>query len=280
MTTPPALIAAVRHLLYPLVRLLVGRGMTFPMLADLLKGLYVEVADREFRLDARPMTDSRASLLTGVHRKDVRRLRDAPRGQGEAPPESVALGAQLVAAWTSRRPFSDAKGRPRPLPRLASQGVEPSFEGLVASVSKDIRPRSVLDEWIRLGVVEIDRKDRVVLRAAAFVPSHGFDEKAFYLGHNVHDHLAAATHNVLGEGSPFLERCVHYDALDSASVEKLERLVSDTGMAALQAVNKKAMALEAADRGRQAPKQRITFGVYFFSSPKEASGSNTKKRKS
>jgi hypothetical protein len=266
MTTPPALVAAVRHLLAPLVRVLVARGMTFPMLADLLKQIYVDVADREFRLEPRPPTDSRVSLLTGVHRKDVRRLRGAAAAPDRMP-DSVALGAQLVAAWTSRRPFLDGKGRPKALPRLASRGGGASFEALVASVSKDIRPRSVLDEWIRLGVVEIDPNDRVVLRASAFVPARGFEEKAFYLGHNVHDHLAAAARNVLDAGPPFLERCVHYDALDPASVEKLAALAEESGMKALQAVNRKAMALEQAARKDASARQRITFGVYFFSAP-------------
>jgi len=273
MTTPPALIAALRHLLYPLVRLLVARGTTFPMLAELLKEIYVDVATKEFRIEGRGRedgpSDSRVSLLTGVHRKDVRRLRGASPGEAERMPASVALGAQLVAAWTERRPFRDARGRPRPLPRLASHGGAASFEGLVASVSKDIRARPVLDEWLRLGVVELDAADRVVLRAGAFVPARGFEEKAFYLGHNVHDHLAAAAHNVLGEGPPLLERVVHYDALSPASAEALAALAEKEGMSALQAVNKKAMALEAADRGSAKPRQRISFGVYFFRAPKE-----------
>jgi len=274
MTTPPALIAALRHLLYPLVRLLVARGTTFPMLAELLKEVYVDVAVKEFhlegRLEADGPSDSRVSLLTGVHRKDVRRLRGASPGEAERMPESVALGAQLVAAWTERRQFRDAKGRPRPLPRLASQGGGASFEGLVASVSKDIRARPVLDEWIRLGVVELDPQDRVVLRSSAFVPARGFDEKAFYLGHNLHDHLAAAAHNLLGEGEPFLERVVHYDALSPDSAKALAELAEKTGMQALQSVNKKSMALEAADRASSEPRQRISFGVYFYRAPIKA----------
>src|SRR5579859_7596764 len=161
MTPTPALVAALRHLLRPLVRLLVARGVTYTMLADILKQTYVDVADREFRLDSRPATDSRVSLLSGVHRKDVRRLRESAPAADAAMPDSVALGAQLVAAWTTRREFLDAKGRPRPLPRLASAGAR-SFEALVESVSKDIRARSILDEWLRLGVVEFDREDRVV----------------------------------------------------------------------------------------------------------------------
>ena len=264
MTLPPSLMAALRHLLRPLVRLLVARGITYPMLLDLLKQAYVDVAQRDFPLEGRAPTDSRISLLTGVHRKDVRRLRSAPSARAETMPDSVALGAQLVAAWTGRREFRNANGQPRRLARLASQGGERSFESLVAAISKDIRARSVLDELLRLGVVELDGEDRVMLKSSAFVPSRGFDEKAFYLGHNVHDHLAAATHNLLGEGAPFLERSVHYDALDAQSVARLSVLAEETGMKALQAVNRKAMDYEARAAKDAAAGQRITFGIYFF----------------
>ena len=266
VSAPASLVRALRHLLRPLVRLLVARGVTYTMLSDLLKEIYVEVAERDFALEGKRPTDSRVSLLTGVHRKDVRRLRGGAPAATDAVPETVALGAQLVAAWTTRREFLDAKGRPRALSRLASQGGGRSFESLVESVSKDIRPRSVLDEWLRLGVAELDARDRVVLRTAAFVPRRGFDEMAFYLGHNVHDHLAAAAHNVLAEGRPFLERSVHYDALGGRSIEELAELAARTGMEALTQVNRKAIACEARDRG-EASKQRMTFGVYFYAEP-------------
>jgi hypothetical protein len=267
MSAPASLVRALRHLLRPLVRLLVARGVTYTMLCDLLKSVYVEVAERDFGLDGKRPTDSRVSLLSGVHRKDVRRLRDAATADDDAVPESVALGAQLVSAWTTRREFLDSKGKPRPLPRLASQGGGRSFESLVAGVSKDIRPRSVLDEWLRLGIASLDAKDRVVLRTAAFVPRSGFDELAFYLGHNVHDHVAAAAHNLLAEGEPFLERSVHYDALGARSVEELAALAGRAGMDALNQVNRKALACEARDGKEPGPRRRMTFGVYFFATP-------------
>jgi len=267
MTTSPSLAGALRHVLRPLVRLLIARGITFPMLAEMLKQTYTEVAYSDFRLDGREPTDSRVSLLSGVHRKDVRRLRAAPHAAPEAMPESVALGAQLVAAWSSQKKFLDSRGQPRPLPRLASQGGERSFEALVAGVSTDIRPRSVLDEWLRLGVAELDEQDRVVLRKSAFVPSRGFEEKAFYFGHNVHDHVAAAAHNLLTEAAPYLERSVHYDALDPSSVAELAAGAEAIGMKALQAINRKAMDCEARDAKKPGAKQRMTFGIYFFSAP-------------
>lgn len=267
MTPPSALIAALRRLLRPLVRLLTAQGVTYPMLAELLKGVYVEVAAREFGLGGEAPTDSRVSLLTGVHRKDVKRLRAAAAAPGEAMPEMVALGAQLAAAWTTRRDLRDRRGRPRPLPRLASQGGERSFEGLVAGISKDIRARSLLDEWLRLGVASLDARDRVVLKSAAFVPSRGFDEKAFYFGHNLHDHIAAAAHNMQGAAPAFLERSAHYEGLQAASVTKIKQLAEAAGMDALQSVYREAKECEARDRKADQPKQRLTFGIYFYSEP-------------
>jgi len=267
MTPPSSLLSALRHVLRPLVRLLTARGVGFPMLADVLKQIYVDVAVQHFGLGGEPPTDSRVTLLTGVHRKDVKRLREAGTSQAQPMPETVALGAQLAAAWTTRKELRDRRGRPRPLARFASQGGSRSFEGLVASISKDIRARSLLDEWLRLGVVEIDDQNRVRLRAAAFVPTRGFEEKAFYFGHNLHDHAAAAAHNLQGEGQPFLERSVHFKGLDAASVAKLAALAEQHGMEAVQSVYRSAKECEARDRKSAAAKQRITFGIYFYAEP-------------
>ncbi len=269
-TPSPAFVRALRQALRPLVRLMLARGVTFPYLAELLKALLVEVADKEFRIGAKPPTDSRVSLVTGVHRKDVSRLRQALESSAETVPSVVSLGAQLVAVWLGSPRYLDDNGRPRALPRFASEGGELSFEGLVASVNSDIRSRVVLDEWLRLGVVRFDDERRVCLNAEAFVPSAGFDEKAFYLGHNLHDHAAAAAHNLLGGQPAFLERSVHYDALSPGSIAMLARQSEEFGMKALLALNKSALAVEQKDAGDTTPRQRMTFGIYFYAEPSDA----------
>lgn len=272
MTSPtpsPPLVTALRRVLYPLVRLMLARGVTYTYLADLLKGIFVEVAEREFRIEGKAQTDSRISLLTGVHRKDVRRLRDLHESSAERIPPAVSLGAQLVAAWTGLPQYQNPSGGPRALPRLARSGGDASFEGLVASVSKDIRSRAVLDEWLRLGVVRLDENDEVVLETDAFIPQRGFEEKAFYFAHNLHDHAAAAAHNLLGEGPPWLERSVHYDALSAASVGKLREVATRSGMGVLLDLNRRAIALEKKDMAVGGPRQRFTCGIYFFSEPSQ-----------
>jgi len=263
-----ALVNALRHLLQPLVRVLLRHQITFPYLSALLKGVYVEVGETELADESGPASASRLSLLTGIHRKDIRRLREEP-SEGFAPPRAVSLGARLVARWTAAPEFLDSEGRPRALARTTEDPKRgPCFDDLVASVSTDIRPRAVLDEWLRLGIVDLDAEDRVRLASDAFVPSKGFDEKAHYFGRNLHDHVAAAGHNLSGEGAPLLERSVYYDGLTEESVAEIAALSEKLGMEALQAVNARALKLQRQD-AKRGGSLRMNFGTYFFREKKE-----------
>jgi hypothetical protein len=266
-TPSPALVRALRLVLRPLVKLMLAHGITYPYVCELLKALFVDIADKDFRIDQTPPTDSRVSLVSGVHRKEVSRLRQAMAEHLDTAPTVVSLGAQLVAVWLSSPQFLDDNARPKALARFASEGGEASFEALVAGVNSDIRPRVVLDEWLRLGVVRFDEQKQVCLNVEAFVPTEGFDEKAFFFGHHLHDHAAAAASNLTGSSKPFMERGVHYNALSAESIALLAQQSEQAGMAALLALNKSAMKLEQDDANKSGPYQRMTFGVYFYTEP-------------
>lgn len=264
-TPSPALISALVHMLRPLVKLLLNRGITYPYLTNLLKSLYLDVATREFQLADKPQTDSRLSLLTGLHRKDIKRLANSLESADNMP-TVVSLGATLIARWSADPDYLDESGQPRTLPRFAAEG-KVSFESLVTGVNKDIRPRSVLDEWLRQGVVQMDENNHVRLSIAAFIPPQGADEMSFYFGQNIHDHLSATVHNLTQNSAPFLERSVYYDNLTPESVTKLSELSRTLGMKTLQTVNRQALALEREDQDKSGANHRINFGIYFFSEP-------------
>lgn len=267
---PPSLVKALRHVLRPIVRIMLAKGIGYGYLSDLLKEIFVDVAEKDFALENKAQTDSRISVLTGVHRKDVRRLRAQIYEPNAAPP-GVSLGMRVVSAWGTP-PYVDEAGLPAPLPRLPSKGGELSFDGMVASVSKDIRARALLDEWLRLGVVRLDDEDRVILDSSAFIPSSSFDDKAFYFGHNLHDHAAAAVSNLMGEHSPFVERSVHHGTLSAETVAALGKEAERGGMRLLHALNRKAVdAKENPPTPTETP-QRFTFGVYFYAAPDDEEG--------
>ncbi len=260
---PAPLVAALRRVLRPLIRLLLSYGIRFQTFCDLAKSIYIQIAEEEFKLDNKAQTDSRISLLTGVHRRDVKRLRSESLAVSSLPLQA-SLSAQLLAIWSGRDEYLDAQGAPLPLPRLASKGGEHSFEALVQSVSKDFRARVVLDEWLRQGIATLDEQDNVHLAADAFASPQGIEEKSFYFGQNIHDHLAATVHNLSGATPPFLERCVYYNDLTADSVKEYERIARSAGMRAIHTVNRHAIELQKRDAGKSDAVYRTNFGIYNF----------------
>ena len=262
-TTPSApqaasLHAPVARLLRPLVRLFVARGITFPALTNLLRELYVNVAEYDFALAGKEQTDSRVSLLTGIHRKEVRRLRGAGAPVSQVP-AIVSRTSRIVARWVAAPEFTDAEGRPLPLPRQSEAG--PSFESLVSGVTRDVRPRAVLDEWLDRGLAALDAENRVVLREAAYLPKGGGEPQLYYFGRNLHDHVAAAVENIMGDRPRFLERAVHYDGLSPALAERLEKRAREIAMDALRQANAEAHEACASDPGGD---HRWNFGMYVY----------------
>jgi hypothetical protein len=259
-TAAAQLQAPLARLLRPLVRLCIHSGMTFPALAQLLRELFVNVAEHDFALEGKEQTDSRVSLLTGIHRKEVARLRGAGAPVNEAP-ATLSRTSAIIARWLAAPEFTDAKGDPLPLPRTAS-GDAPSFESLVASITKDVRPRAVLDEWLDRKLVTINDDDEIALVDTAFVPRGDDDRKWHYLGRNLHDHVAAAAANVSGPAPRFLERAVHYDGLSPRLAKRLEARSRELAMEALKIANREANRAVAKDKGGGA---RWNFGIYIYS---------------
>ena len=73
------LVAAVLRLLRPLARILLRNGVSFSTFSDLAKWTYVDVAAREFGIEGRKQSTSRVSVITGLSRREVMRVRNLPR---------------------------------------------------------------------------------------------------------------------------------------------------------------------------------------------------------
>ncbi len=267
ISTKQKLIAiAVKRVLRPIVKLMLANQLTYTFAIDLLKTLFVEVAEKDFALKSKAQTDSRISLISGVHRKDVRRLREYLPDVEEVVPQNVSLGSQIIAVWTTDAKYLREDGLPKALARLATHDID-SFESLVRSVSTDIHPRAVLDEWLRLGVATLDEENFVHLISDAFIPNEGMEEMAYYFGHNLHDHAQAAVSNMQGQQPAFFERCVHYDELSVESVQEIAKLSKKIGMKNLQEMYKVTDKLAKAQPTDAKQNMRLTYGIYCYQEP-------------
>lgn len=257
---PPALAEALAAVLQPLATLAVAQGLPFAAADELLKQAYVRAAR-----DAQPdpgaqRVVSRIATATGLTRREVKRLVDnAPRAARR--PRSLA--AEAFAHWTTAPEFRDRRGRPRVLPR---QGEGASFEALAQAVTRDVHPRSLLDELVRLGLATHDAKrDTVALTRNTFVPSGDAPRMLAFLGDNVGDHASAAVDNVLGEGRRHFEQAVFADELSAQSLEQVRTAVRAQWQALIDALVPALEKLIEEDRLHERVRdQRLRIGLYSY----------------
>jgi hypothetical protein len=163
MPSPPTAINAktqaylvtMDKLLAPLVRLLIAKGVTHPMLDELMQRHYVAAAERWFVGEGERATASRLYMLTGIHRKKIAPLREADDDAPAAKPSVLQL---VLDEWSSNPAFLNGRGARRKLALSRREGGERSFEALVEGVSKDIRPRAVMDRLLDAGIARLDDK--------------------------------------------------------------------------------------------------------------------------
>jgi hypothetical protein len=254
-----ALLDALAAVLEPLAKLAVARGLPYPALEALAKAAFVRAAHAAHPDLPEHRRVSRISTTTGLSRREVTRIVQAP--ERAAPPRSLAT--EVFARWMTDTDWRDAKGRPR---RLARQGAAPSFEALAQSITRDVHPRSLLEELVRLGLASVDEEhDTVSLVRDAFVPRGDAVRMARFLADNVGDHLSGAVDNVLHDGSQHFEQAVFADGLSEVSLVEFRTLVKAQWQALRQSMVPTLEKLIAADEAAgRAQDQRLRIGLYTY----------------
>lgn len=239
-------------LLGPVARLFLARKIAFADLAERLKGHYVQAALAEESIKA---TDSRLSVVTGLSRREIARL----RAFEVRPPKPNPL-TRLVALWQTHADYSNEAGAMV----LQRAGPSPSFETLARLVLQDVHPRTLLDTLVVAGTVRIE-DEAVHLLQTAYVPATGSPEQLAYLAENVGDHLSAATDNVFADTPKHFERALQVTGLSRTQIETLAKQHHAGQMALLE--NLQAQAEKMKKQGEGA--YRVRIGAFFFSTGKQ-----------
>ena len=255
---PVALTRALRQLMEPLAKLAIARGVPFVTLEDMLKTAFVDAARAAHpNLPGHRMV-SRISTATGINRREVSRITQA---RSEAPAVRHSPATRVFTKWLADPTFKTRQGEVIALPR---QGPAPSFEALAHSVTRDVHPRSLLDELCRLNLARVE-DDMVLVANDSFVPAVDSERMLGFLGSNVGDHLQAAVANVLSDTPPHLEQAVFADELSKQSLDKF-RLVMRTQWKALLDATVPALQhlIDADHAAGRTQDQRVRVGLYTY----------------
>jgi hypothetical protein len=261
-----ALEAALARLLTPLAQLVVAKGLPYAVIDEMLRRAVVGAAHAAHPGLPEHRRASRVSAATGLNRREVNRLLAAPResaGDG-APPRSPA--AMVFAHWRSAARYRTRAGAPRALPRT---GAAPSFESLAQEVTRDVHPRALLEELLRLNLAVHDvKRDTVTLAQANYVPRGDSQRMVHWLGANVGDHLAGAVANLLASQPRHADQAIAAEGLSAASIEQVRPVLHAHWQRLTEEMVPLLERLIEADAARASPGQpdtyRVRFGVYGF----------------
>ena len=266
-------VTTLTRVLTPLVRMLLRSGFTYPRLTQLLRALYVDLAETEFKVDDVPLTTSRMSLLTGIARRYIREIQ-LQNSRPVYKPLKISPGASLIADWVTHPFFTDENMQPLVLPRLATKAAErsPSFEALAIRASSDIRPRTQLQDLIERKLVELDEQDQVHLLSQAYLPDNQQQELMSVMAEHLHDHISAVSNNLKPDASRTLDRSAFQRGLSEASVRELQLMAEQEGMAVLKKLYARAVELSVVDHEQNSTSHHFRIGLYSYSEKEAEQG--------
>ncbi len=224
---------AISKILRPLVRILLRHGIACDEVAELLRHEYVMVAEKEFVIEGRKQTTSRISILTGLNRKEVQRLRSLPESEEDGF-AAQNRASKVVNGWLRDELFHDEQGEPMPLPLTGKV----SFSTLVKKYSGDMPVRAVLDELIRSGPVMEDDDDMISLVIGGYIPELDESKKIEILGDAAEDLLKTLSHNLQNSGEKaHLQLTLAYNNLPYEILDEFRSMSKQDALKLLQELN-------------------------------------------
>lgn len=260
---PKAIAAAITKLLRPLVMFLLRNGVPYQTFADIAKRVYVDLATEKFYIPGRKQSKSRVSILTGLSRREVLRVKRLPSRDDLEALDRINRAARVITGWLRDRRFSDESGQPTDLP---FEGGSICFQQLVKAYSGDAPARAVLDELMRVGVVERTPDGRIRLLERSYIPKSGEIDKIAILGSDTSDLVSTIDHNICHPEDPFFQRKVNYDNLPSEALPELKKLAAEQSQALLENLDRW-MSERDRDVNPQVPgtgRKRAMVGIYYF----------------
>ena len=258
-----ALHAATMRLLRPLVRLLLRHAVPFGAFQEIAKRAYVEVALKDFAIPGKKPSAARASILTGLTRKDVQRLLTEPEPDAAETSERYNRAARVLGGWLRDPNFHDETGKPRP---LSTDGVG-DFPQLARLYSGDMPARAILDELLRVGAVRRLDDGRIEPVARGYLPIGSSIDKLQILGTDVADLIETIDHNLTdGASDPRFQRKVMYLRIRASELPAFRRLSTAKAQALLEQLDRWLAEhdVDAPDENTDLPHARVGLGIYYF----------------
>lgn len=259
------ILGAFLVVLKPVARILLRYGIGFREFSEIAKTAFVDVASADYGLRGRPTNISRVAVMTGLTRKEVRRIRDKIEGGQQTVVVKHTPMWDILHYWHADREFLNTDGRPAKLPFSGDHG---SFSSLVRRFGGDIPPGAMRTELKRVGAIQEDENGNLEVLKRSFRPTGDHESLISMLIHFVYPAAATLSHNTDSNrnGYTWPQRVAFTKAVRSDDVPRLKRIADDRIEAFTESVDDLFMAYETLNESDLGEEEKTTLavGVFYF----------------
>ena len=267
-------LTALQLVLRPIVKLLLRYGIGYSAFAEIVKTVFVDVGSSEFGIRGRPTNISRVAVMTGLTRKEVRRLRlKLESGDEELSVRTTPI-TQILTRWHSEPDFLDVKGRPATLQFSDSRS---SFTSLVKRFGGDVPAGAMRTELKRMQLIEENGDGSLSVLSRSLQPQDSTENLLTSLVHCAYPLLSTIEKNteptkVMGDG--YAQFATYSLSIGESDRTRIKRMSYDRLSEAAVSFDDLFVAYEPSSEavGSNLEKPVVMVGLYYF----EETDSNVK----
>jgi len=199
MALKSSLLAAVRHMLIPIARILIRNGVTYSDFDEVVRHAYAKAGESVLRERNFKASLARLSVVCGLSRRELERVMGT-LPQVNAPSLSdTHPAARALHAWHTKPPFVLLPvGVPMELDYDASD-TKATFVELVRTHVPDADPSALLTTLITCGAVRQDERGRLHAVSRTFVAAELNEEQVKHIGRAARRFLDTVDVNLTAE---------------------------------------------------------------------------------
>jgi hypothetical protein len=249
--------------LKPLAKVLLQTGIGYREFADVAKAAFIFEATEGYGLRGRATNISRVAVMTGIARKEVKKVRDNSLDDLLSNSLSESPASVVLSRWHNDERFCDLKNGPYIL--NFDQGQN-SFSDLVSSYAGDIPPGAMRTELKRIGAVRQteDRKLQVLKRY--FVPSDIDDKLLIGLADVVGADLNTLAFNCMpgrSNGARF-HRVVSVDSVPEDGLQVVQEEAKRRLSELADEFDDFLVGHAASDEAESLPSRQVGIGLFYY----------------
>jgi hypothetical protein len=262
------ILGAFLIVLRPIARIFLRFGIGFREFAEISKAAFVDVASADFGIRGRPTNISRVAVMTGLTRKEVKRIRDKLSSGDEKLTVRTTPLCEVLHKWHAESEFLDISGRPAILP---FSGSDNSFTDLVRKFGGDIPPGAMRTELKRVGAIREDEHGNLNVIRRSVTPSGQHENLVAALAHSAYPLLSTIAHNIHSENNAdrWAQFTAFTQAVKSSDVSRVRRISFDRLVEVTESFDDLFMAYESlSEVDADADKRNtVAVGVFYFEEP-------------